>query len=235
MKKVKMFIVSIIVLLLTGCTADYNIIMTSNKKIVENVKISKIITEIKNEGFDPEELKQTQENSYKSYLKLNNYKYNFNVKKEKLEGYFTKKSNSIKSIEKLSYFQEIYNNIEVQTENNCYSVKTSGIYNGLKLFSDVDGISEDPLLTELKINIQFHNKVIEANTDYYNKKTNTYTWVFNENTVNKNIEFKLSNKKRYDIIFKYIINNYKYIILAIFIGSVGIFIIIFKFSNNNKL
>jgi len=102
---------------------------------------------------------------------------------------------------------------------------------------DITDFTEVPMLSELRVNIQFHNVVIDSNADKYDSATNTYTWIFNRETENKTIEFNLSNKKRYDIISKYIFDTYKYriIITIILLVIITLLVTIYftKLKKNN--
>lgn len=236
MLKKRVIFLIILCVLFTGCTVDYNVIVTSDKKVIEDVKVSKLISKIKEEGYNVEDIKNAQENSYKSFLNKHNIDYKFLITSDELQGVFSRKSSNFSSIEKLPYFQQLYNNIKIKKDKNQYSFKTEGIYNGSELF-DITDFTEVPLLSELRVNIQFHNVVINSNADKYDSKTNTYTWVFNRETKNKTIEFNLSNKKRYDIISKYIFTNYKYriILVAIMFAVITLLVTIYliKSKNNN--
>ena len=236
MLKKRLFILIILCFLVTGCTVNYNIIVTSDKKVIEDIKVSKLISKINEEGYNVEEVKEAQEASYKSLLKKYNLDYEFVITNTALQGNFSRKSSDFSSIENLTYFQQMYNSIVIEKDKNQYSFRTEGTYNGKGMFNTTD-FSEIPLLSELRLNIQFHNVVIDTNADEYDEETNTYTWIFNSDTENKTIEFNLSNDKRYDIITKYIFDNYKYkiIIFISIIVLLTIFIIFYlkKYKKNN--
>lgn len=236
MLKKRILILTVLCFLLTGCTVDYNIIVTSDKKVIEDVTVSKLISKINEEGYKVEEVKEAQETSYQSFFRKYDLDYEFLITDTALEGKFSRKSSDFNTINNFPYFQQLYNSIVIEKDKNKYSFKTEGTYNGKNMFEITD-FTEVPMLSELRLNIQFHNVVINSNADEYNKETNTYTWIFNSETENKTIEFDLSNDKRYDIITKYIFDNYKYKII-IFISTIillTIFIIFYlrKVKKNN--
>ena len=208
MKKFKLLLLPIMILFLTGCTVDYNVIVTSKHQVIEDITISKLIETINEEGYTAQETKQAMDNSYKSYFKKNNFDYKFDITKKALEVNLKRKSNNFNKIRRLTYFQSLFNDADIENKNGIYSFKTNGDYMPEDLFFDSSNISDVEGVTRVNLNVQFHNVVLESNADSYNKETNTYTWILTGDLKEKSIEFKLSNKKRYDIIVKYIWKNY---------------------------
>ena len=116
------------------------------------------------------------------------------------------------------------------------------IYNDevLSFFEDTLGIGEDESMffDTIELNIQFHNTVMEDNSDAYNSTTNTYTWFITKDNLDKNIEFVITNEKRYDIIIPYFLKkNLAYLILGGIIIVISIFstMIMYKSKKENEI
>lgn len=203
--RLKVLCLMIILIFLTGCTADYNIIITSNNKVIEDVKISEdknvLITHFK----DLQEAKESFKVSYESFLKKNKYISKYKITDTSLDGLFYRKSNSFDSILSLDFFQTMFGTAEVDNTKEYTSFKTTK-FNPYGTFVDEEGLN--PLIDKININIQFHNKLLENNADSFNEDTNIYTWTITPEEFEKSIEFKIGKEKRYDIIITYLWKQY---------------------------
>ena len=223
MKKIKYSIIITFLVLLTGCTAEYNVTI-EDKTISEELKL----TNVDNDYID-------LFNKLPSITEENKY---YNVKKEKNNLSYSyiyrfddyKKSNIVKNCyEALQVYQD--------DNNDEYYILQSGLNFTCNLIqiNDYDNI----IVNDVKINIKVVGyDVIENNADSVNK--NIYTWKINKNNYTNKpiiIKFKVpknnqSTKNKFNI-------NYEMIAIIIGIIFVAFLIglgIIKSISNkNNKI
>lgn len=211
-------------LLLTGCTVDYKMIVKSDNTIEEKIVISEAIEILEKDYDSLEQAKKSYMVSFRNFIEKNNYKIKYKNDKSNLIATLDKASSSFTSVKSTPFFEQIFGNAKVEVTNHYTSFKTEWYSDDSIVY---DGPSASTMLADtLKINIQFHKKVLEQNADSYDKNTNTYTWEINKDTMNKTIYFKIGNQKRYDIIFMYMINKYKYFaIIGVAIGFAVLIII----------
>ncbi|NLM63212.1 MAG: hypothetical protein GX190_02715 [Mollicutes bacterium] len=70
-------------------------------------------------------------------------------------------------------------------------------------------------IDEIKITVVSEYKVLETNADIEDFTANTFEWILNKETINKNIYIKFSDDLRYDIIIKNIFLENKEILIAV--------------------
>lgn len=238
MKKIIFCLLSI--LFLCGCSAKVNLVVTSNEHLEENVSIWNSWINFSNNNSSVDEVISSYRQSYGNLLKDNNYAIEYNTSNGLIKANITSTSHHLNNVSNSFGFQQLFKNMQIEKQDS--GKKYTLIYNDqvISFFEDTLGIGEDESMffDEIELNIQFHNKVIEDNSDSYNSATNTYTWFITKDNLDKNIEFVLTNEKRYDIIIPYFIKKYlAYIILGSFIVAILIFvsIIIYKSKKENEI
>ena len=118
----------------------------------------------------------------------------------------------------------MFEDIKVTTDNNLVTIKTNGFLPYVEDETDV----RYPI-SNLNINIKLPYVVTSNNADSYNKKTNTYTWNINSETLDKEINLTFDKSKIY------VYNLVMYISIAILcvIGLI-IALIVFHLRKRNK-
>lgn len=206
MKKIILCLISL--LLLTGCSIDVNLVINSKKELDENITISN-----NSDVFDeePDIVTDNYKKSYLSLLRQEKYMASFTSNKNEIKAKITNKNNKLIDFSNSVSFKQIFSDLKV--EDNKYSFIISS--DAISLLEDTYGIGSIPemFFEEIPINIQFHNVIENANADKYNAKTNTYTWIINKDNLNRNIEFSITNEKRYDIIIPYLFKKYLGVII----------------------
>lgn len=224
MNKIKILIAGIIILLLTGCDAEYNLEI-SGGSIKESVNFTIPNTEENSKIVD-----EYYKSKYMSYYSMDvNKSYNYN--KEKIEnkkqvGMNLNYAYSIKNYEKSSLLDYCYYKKSVTKAGDYIVIETDG---KTRCFYK-DGTKN---LDTLTINIKTDLKVIENNADKV--KDGTYTWSVNtDNYENKPIKMKIdttakANESNFWIIVAFIIVG-----IVIITGLLALFMY-FKNRKNNKL
>lgn len=237
--KVKRIFILLIVILLTGCEAEYNIEINNNINLKETINI----IETKEEKFNEKNL-LLYNRTPKEYLETN-LKWPTVVYKSgevnpyepiKLENtyYYTKTDISNYKMLGVSYSfnhnQNKYN--ETELINKCFDIKYSKKNNVISLeANNFKCFDEYKLLDKVTINLKTTCDVKKENASL--KEKNKYTWYLTREAKEKNINFevecnevKKENSNNILIIFAIC-----YIELIIFIILVGLFL----FKKNNKI
>lgn len=218
MKKIRLLICIVMIFLTCSCSAEINVLFDSNFNIEEQVKIYTFKDVIYSQYNSEEEFLQY----YKDYLNNRNigdYKFRISETDDNLLAIIEKRYNGLTELEKVLFSKIDKNNMEY----------TLAINKDIQyLFVDPDGVaSPEELIYKIELNIQFHNVVSDANSDSYNSVTNTYTWIIDEKNLDRNIEFTITNEKRYDIIIPYLLKKYiGYVILGTLLIGILIFVLV---------
>lgn len=230
MKKFKFIVCFCCLLLLTGCNADINLIVSDNGKVINNTKITvekSFMDSLYNNTTEIKNYYNSLISEYDKNVKLN-VKYDNDLVVASLKN--DSKINNLKGI-----YEVILYNVEIN--DNSYVIKTKDLKNYFSPDLEID-VEKEGLLESLNINIQFFNKVISSNSDYKNDSKNTFTWTFSPNDFDKTIEFTLSDEKRYDIIIPYLLNKYIGLVILLIIVvtiAIGILFIVQKSKKENQI
>lgn len=236
----KMMFCLICVLLLSGCSANVDLVVTSNEKLEEKISIWNDWTYLSNYYDSTDEAIESYRQSYSELFKNSNYSVAYRFEDNAIKANIYSSKHNLSNIIHSSAFQQLFKNIEINeaSKNKKYTL----IYADevLSLFEDTLGVGGDSemFFEEIVINIQFHQVVGNNNADHYNDKTNTYTWVVTKDNLNRNIEFQVTNEKRYDIIMSYLMKKYMvYIILGIILICIGVFalVMVYKAKKENEI
>lgn len=174
------------ILLLTGCTCEYNLAIEKNtykEEIIINGTTKEEISNLNQEWTIPvnkEEYNIGGDESTVIDTNIDTYNYQLNNNSLKLNYDFTKNS-----IINSSAISVCYNKITVLDYNNSIIISTS---------PKTNCFNEYPDLTNLTVNITVDKKVTANNADSI--KGNVYTWNFTkENASNKAINLTLESPK----------------------------------------
>lgn len=189
----KIIVLLMFLILFTGCKADYNLYIKSDGTISEE------ILAVNEETTDENIYKKIKSNFKKEYGSvLNKYNYNYDISYENNNvSLKITKNDNLNEYFKNSLYKEYFEDYELFNSVNTRVFKTIGSNYLNSVFIEKDYESEylKRNIDELKINITFDNKVISQNADEYNDSTNTYTWIFNKNNLDKNIQFSYDTKE----------------------------------------
>lgn len=226
----KKILILLIPFFLTGCASvSYNLDISKNLEIKEEVYITGTkeyfndfyknypITIVK-EWYQNEDILTT----------LNNNKYEHELITEGVTypQIFVKKNyNSLTEYSNNTIFKgQSFENIYIITTNELITIKAS---NFLPYLEDEDNGRYS--VSNLKINIKVPFTVTSHNANSYNKKTNTYTWIIDKNTQEKDLEITFNKNKIYVYNFAMYIS-----IIILIIIIISIILIIRMYIKKNK-
>lgn len=223
MKKFQLGIIIFGIFIFCGCSVHVDLIVKTNQKVEMATRISMPKEYILSYYQDIEEAQTFYKESLNEKAKKNKYSLKLKEKKENIVGEIKSKQNlhskALDDIEKL-----LFKKMESNQKSYILSL-SSDLESYLNPMLEIS-LDEDVLLKEITLNIQFHNVIENANSDSYHSKTNTHTWIINKENLDRNIEFTIANKKRYDIIMTYFLKKYfLYGLVAIILIVITLFII----------
>lgn len=224
MKRKKICIVALFLFFFCGCNAKVDVVVDT-KQNMEAVSHISMFKEYIADYFSSLDEARRYYNAILSDSETKQEKYSFEL--------FYEKNSAIGKIKKKGKLEnkklegiETFLFKEIKQIGDSYqlllSEKVSDHF-GIELEMDID---EESLLKEIELNIQFHNVVENVNSDAYNSHTNTYTWIINKDNLSRNIEFTITNTKRYDIIMAYLVKKYMDLLfLGIFLLGISLFLV----------
>lgn len=235
MKKIS--IILFISLLLTGCSANYNLTIDQSLNINENINIVGDDRFKMDESYTVDTMYDTILNTYSDSIdktKINN-----------VEKYLDNNNLSIKidnsypnsdELSKSYYFSLIYpNNFKWTTNENIITLNTDNVMNNLWVF--MTDMEDDPLIKNLNINIKVPYTVTDHNADKVDEKNNVYTWEYNFQTTNKMISISF-DKNNIFVVENKTVKILIYILIGLVIAGVGYYVyrLLEKRKNkNNKI
>lgn len=227
-KKVKILILFLFPLFLSGCTIQYNLKINEDLSVEEN-----IITKIDYEYFDHMEKNPVYAKKYVDTMMRDyntNYVYSWNYLEEK-ETYGVKMYRKHQSIEELTNAESIkffYEGIGIERNSNYITLKTIGTINMGLIYTYAEREPEEdddytyimrPVDTYFSITVPF--QVTAHNADKVNKESNTYYWLITEQTKNKSIEITFNQNKKHFSILKVVKSfPYKFLLFPLIIAII---------------
>ena len=226
----KIFLLSLI-LILSGCSVEYNLDIDKDINLIENIKIN---------ASTAEEIAEIED--YNGYQPING-DYDdplvYEEKQEDIEYYnIEKENNSIKF--NYTFDQETYlNSTFTNTAYEFISVTEVGDELVLSTSKEFLLFNYYDNLDEVKVTINSKYKLITSNAD--EEKRHSYTWIINkENAYGKNIYLKLDTSVE-DLTFLERLKNGEYtniFTISILIALIGIIIYLLikrKGDTRNKI
>ncbi len=201
--KLKIIVISIFILLLTGCSGNYNLTINKDMSVNEELELS----------FD------NNKDLYNKTLKIfenNNVdknKYDVNISNGKVAIKYNEKFNSIEDyILNSKVYKQLFNEIQYNKTKSYIDLYVS---DELKLKNNYNLISGSNLqdLDMIQVNITNPYKMIYTNAEIENN--NTYTWTIKKNDQNKEIQMQ----------FKHLLNEFPYR-LVIVLSVIALVVII---------
>ena len=240
--KIKRLLLLFIIILLTGCEAEYNIEINNNvnlKEIISIIETDQNIFDKKNSQLYNRTPKEYLETNLKWPTSVyNNGEVNpYEPIKLNNTYYYTK--TNISNYKQLG-LRYSYNHMqrkykETNLVNKCYDIKYSKNNNTISLetISSFKCFDEYKLLDKVTINLNSTCNVNKENSD--KKEDNKYTWYITKENIDKKIEFEIECKEITE-------NDSKQnIVLIIFMGGyillISLFALIIKVlhNKNNKI
>lgn len=220
MKK-KIFVL-LILLLLTGCKAKYNLQINFGGNFIESGTVSFNST-LKGKGGYPSTssdfLKQvatkygfTWINKKVSFDDGNYFGYNFYQRYPSANS-FANRSPALKAI---------FNTVTISEKDHYVKLETVG-YNNISTYHKPTG--DFPTTVEgIEINVQLPYKVVKHNATSVDANTNTYTWRFDGNTpINKGIDLEYRDNELYTYNPAYL---FQFVSPYVYIAAILIIVII---------
>lgn len=238
MKKFKNIFIVLVLLFLSGCTINSDVIMDYSGKINEKVTFF-----VNTDNRTEDEINNYFNNVIKNYsfgLNARNYSSNVKYDKDISKIEITNKYNNIcEYFQKTIFSQYLYEHISCIETDKYFEIKNETSH----IDYCYDCLSWPPL-NDVKFTIKLPIKATENNADYV--KDNVYTWEFDENTssdkgiylkINKNSleENKILAEKKEKT--KTIFSKVIYIFVAIIVLGVIVLIIngLYKKYKENNL
>lgn len=209
--KIKILLLLLFVVLLSGCTGEYNLKINKDYSVDENVKLA---IEQKEDTYEKTldlfENNNIKEDKYEVYVTGNKVNIEYNESYNSFEDYIL---NSI-------LYKQLFSNIQYSKDDDHLIVYTSS---NLKM-NDKDGLlNNSSYIENLKINVTSPFSIGKNNADKSDK--DTLTWILKKNDSKRELFFKYNYLKNSN--FSYII-----IILIIVILFSSIAILVKKFLSN---
>lgn len=235
----KKILFCIIILILTGCTAEVNINVDVNDKVNEDVKIF-FLNSSSSKYEKPKDYAQNYLDYYESAIDYK--KYNYEITEGKTESFvmFNKQSDGFcQSIENNLFSQHLYKNITCDEDEFYITIKSVG-----------EQLIAQPMskkafnIEKVRLSLNLPVNAEENNADILNK--NTYIWEFDElSSPSKSIYIKINKEllkqKKQDVENQ--IKKEKFVnsatVIVIILGIIGtisiISYLVYKKAKSNRL
>lgn len=235
----KKILLLLIIIILTGCQVNADISINYDYTVDEKINVL-FDNELASNFNSPKEYAKSYLEYYNPVIKLKDYNYDIEEKKDKSSVIFTKKSKNIcDSINYGLFIIYLYDSIKC-TENEYYmEIKSVGT-------QSVSAPSNEKKFNveSLKLKVKLPISAEENNADEV--KDNVYSWYYDENSLRsknlylkvdktkleenrKNMEEKIKNDKRNDKILTILC----FLLPIIIIGIISV--ILFKKYKSNKI
>lgn len=234
----KKFLILFTALFLTGCSVDYNLVITDKRIVKENFEVTVNNSKMTENYSSVDEYLDYFSNMYKEMP--GNEKYTIKTKKGTSFSSFivsNQYANLNDYVESRS-FNSMFDDAAITDVGSYVTFKTTkNVY--LEMLNADYIIDENYYYDEFKINIKFYNNVVDHNADSVDASNNVYTWVVTSSNPKDYVYFKIDGKKRYDIIIKDIIQTH--FIEFLVVGGVVVVAIIgglyftIKIKRSNKI
>ncbi len=239
MKRMKIIVVIMMLFFISGCSVDYDLIITSNHRIKEDIKFYMKNEQYIDEETSIKEIFKGQIDSYKRMPAYRDYQYNYKIGQDVSYIHLSTWYPTFSSFQNSVIYKNLFENILVLENDEFISFKTVGKYYYEYLYGE--DASPDPnfYMGDIKVKIRLHNKVLESNADVVDGAKNTLEWNISRENNEKSIYFKLDHRKRYDIILidMFLFNKSTFIIIGVTLLLIAIIGIYFyaRYRNNDSI
>lgn len=226
MKRIKILFTILLLILLSGCHANYNLDINSDNTIIETITLSEDSSIILTYATSIDEYLDKELSNIKAEGTYSNYSLTTRSEDGMGIGEGTRKYSNLDNLKKNSIMlSEMFENISIKEEDNIVTIimvpKDEFTY-----FED--NFLYSALLEDLSINIKVPYRVLKNNADYV--KDNVLTWNMKKGENLKTIKVSYNNTKTImDII------STEMLITIIIIGVLGIFglYVFIKYKRNS--
>lgn len=212
MKHIKKIIILLFVILLTGCSGTYNLKFNDDLSIKEELNV---------------EIPSTEENKQKTLdlfknNKINNKKYSIKSSNNRLKIKYSEEYISIEDyIVNSNLYHLLFDSISYDKTDKYIEVE---VKNALDLKNNSIYKVNNYDISLFQINLESTHKILSSNYDQ--KEGNIYSWTIDENTKEKEINFKISTD--------YYKNKIVYLVPLIIIGLVMVISFIYLYNRIRK-
>lgn len=212
MKHIKKIIILLFVILLTGCSGTYNLKFNDDLSIKEELNV---------------EIPSTEENKQKTLdlfknNKINNKKYSIKSSNNRLKIKYSEEYISIEDyIVNSNLYHLLFDSISYDKTDKYIEVEAK---NALDLKNNSIYKVNNYDISLFQINLESTHKILSSNYDQ--KEGNIYSWTIDENTKEKEINFKISTD--------YYKNKIVYLVPLIIIGLVMVISFIYLYNRIRK-
>ena len=212
MKHIKKIIILLFVIILTGCSGTYNLKFNDDLSIKEELNV---------------EIPSTEENKQKTLdlfknNKINNKKYSIKSSNNRLKIKYSEEYISIEDyIVNSNLYHLLFDSISYDKTDKYIEVEAK---NALDLKNNSIYKVNNYDISLFQINLESTHKILSSNYDQ--KEGNIYFWTIDENTKEKEINFKISTD--------YYKNKIVYLVPLIIIGLVMVISFIYLYNRIRK-
>ena len=212
MKHIKKIIILLFVIILTGCSGTYNLKFNDDLSIKEELNV---------------EIPSTEENKQKTLdlfknNKINNKKYSIKSSNNRLKIKYSEEYISIEDyIVNSNLYHLLFDSISYDKTDKYIEVEAK---NALDLKNNSIYKVNNYDISLFQINLESTHKILSSNYDQ--KEGNIYSWTIDENTKEKEINFKISTD--------YYKNKIVYLVPLIIIGLVMVISFIYLYNRIRK-
>lgn len=237
MKNTKKILILLIIIVLTGCSANASVTVDEKGKVKEEVDVLIPSELISNKKDRIESYVNTAISSFKPVLERRGYSTSIiNIPSGKSGAHvYNSFDNICKYAENTIFSQYLYNNIKCTEEDEYYELKSTTDH--IKYCSDCN---DWPAIENVNLKITLPVKAEESDADEISG--NTYIWKYDEDTLDSKTFYLKINKEKLKESEKKLKNktNFKNITVKItlIVAIIFSFLIIFsklykKYKNNN--
>lgn len=217
MKKIKILILSILVILLTGCSGSYDLKINEDLSVNEKLNLS---LDTKDDTYYKAvklfENNKIKKDKYKIVNSDNKVKITYNDKFDSIEDYILNSK----------LYKNMFDNINYEKNEKNLKINTNSVFDNIN--SNSPFVNDEYDISLFQINIETPYKVSYTNADQVDE--NIMTWNINKDTTYKDISFDMDiNDKQ---------KPYLQIIILILIGFIIIIstiIVINRFKQAKKI
>ena len=217
MKKLKILIVFIFVVILTGCSGTYNLKINKDFSVEEDLilKINKKDEETYNKTIKLFKSNKIKKDKYKVTSSNDEVKIKYSEKYKSLEDYLANDK----------VYRQMFDNLDYSFSDGILSIQASS--NMFLKKNDSNYIYNDFDISSLKINLDSQFNVKNSNADINN---NSLSWIIDDNTRNKEISVELDVTDKKNKITDILVISLISIVVVGFIAFV-----IIKIINKRKI
>lgn len=201
--KIKLLLL-IPLLFLTGCSIEYNLAIDSNFKVIEELTAYENNNELLRYYDNIESIPSKHFYQYKNMGRFKKYSLTKELfEKEKTGGIVKSSKYKIADLKDSPLIETLFSNFSINEYGDMLSIQATG-YN----YSLFEGEGNNIDMEDIIVNVKLQHEVIDNNADRVDEKTNTYTWVLNNDVRSGNIYFVIDkSKKKYGIQIKDFFNS----------------------------